>query len=57
MMACFKRYLDPLSPHKLKKTKQKTSRIGPPLTKLSVSVHGVLVIMSSKGLNKIILMC
>ena len=36
MMAQLKLYLDPLSPHQLKKKKIK---FGPPLTKLSGSTH------------------
>ena len=38
MMAQLKWYLDPLSPHQLKKT-QKNVKFGPPLTKLSGSGH------------------
>ena len=37
MMTRFWWYLDPLSPHRQKNTKN--FRVGPPLTKLSGSVH------------------
>ena len=37
MMACLKCYLDPPTPHQLKKN---SFKVGPPLTKFSRSAHG-----------------
>ena len=39
MMARLYWYLDPPSPHKLKKEEKNVVKVGPPLTKLSGSAH------------------
>ena len=41
MMAQLYRYLDPLSPHQIKKIKKNVIKVGPPLTKLPGSAHAL----------------
>ena len=53
MMARLRWYLDPLSPNQLKKNvkKKKSKKVGPPLKKLSGSVHVSCLPASHLGLH------